>query len=595
MITIIIGHRSSGKKSLLQRVQWYLREEKVSFFILDDFMEGKLGHSIQSLFTEHGEAYFRKLEKQFFLELLQKTNEKAFIVVSPGFDLNIIPSTCQILWVQRKTDKDGRILLGRPVIYRKIQSLQDFHLRAEERNFNFSKKSNWIYEVPEGDLTNSHQAMEIEKEILFEQTPLRGYFEVSHWGNSSWERFKGREVSFVFDLKGFSSDSFTLFKKLIHFEFAEKIVLRISDQDSLDLWTRNFEEFQNLLKSFNEVHFSVDLKIDFKTKSELARFSESMALVLCVTMNDLSQLKSFQEMAQQINAHLYCEFLSDSLTDVLKLMDWRSKESALRSIAVKSTTVDWDWIILTLKYQQKINYWREGFFGVKSGPSLFEWVMVKNQKTWCGVSLGDPVYSQPTIVDFLDMSNSVNGYFVQANIKKSDYNISVDYFKEMGVRFFDIQSPLTDVGKDTCFIDQQGKEHFISIESEVIAEFLSGLRYLVDFESEIVFWTHRERLPIYEKHFRNAIYFSARTGERRKGNPNELIRPSLLVWDPHRSPEVQLPPEDWRPLLVLDLTVQDHSMAREYADGINCSYIGGQEFFKKRSLSQLLFWKKHSL
>ncbi len=90
MITIIIGHRSSGKKSLLQRVQWYLREEKVSFFILDDFMEGKLGHSIQSLFTEHGEAYFRKLEKQFFLELLQKTNEKAFIVVSPGFDLNII-------------------------------------------------------------------------------------------------------------------------------------------------------------------------------------------------------------------------------------------------------------------------------------------------------------------------------------------------------------------------------------------------------------------------------------------------------------------------------------------------------------------------
>src|SRR5437868_5465479 len=114
MITAVVGHRGTGKSELMKRLSSHLRDQNVELMDLDDEIEKKIGKNIFELIMQNGEPYFRELERQVFLECLQKSAEHTYLVLGAGFDMKAIPESVRVLWVRRRTDRDGRIFLDRP-------------------------------------------------------------------------------------------------------------------------------------------------------------------------------------------------------------------------------------------------------------------------------------------------------------------------------------------------------------------------------------------------------------------------------------------------------------------------------------------------
>ena len=69
-----------GKSTIAQNLS---KSTNIPFLDLDNCIEERAKKSINSIFEEHGEIYFRKLEHQIFLELLQ-SSENCIIGLGGG-------------------------------------------------------------------------------------------------------------------------------------------------------------------------------------------------------------------------------------------------------------------------------------------------------------------------------------------------------------------------------------------------------------------------------------------------------------------------------------------------------------------------------
>ncbi|MGM8362206.1 shikimate kinase [Flavobacterium sp. ARAG 55.4] len=67
---ILLGYMGCGKSTVARELS---KKLEIPFVDLDEFIEKKLGLSIKSIFAEKGEIYFRKLEHECFVELLNFT------------------------------------------------------------------------------------------------------------------------------------------------------------------------------------------------------------------------------------------------------------------------------------------------------------------------------------------------------------------------------------------------------------------------------------------------------------------------------------------------------------------------------------------
>ena len=127
MLTLLIGHRGTGKSSFLKRLEHYHANTSahstssvVLFFDLDILIEAQTQKSILQIFQEFGETEFRKLEIQQFLFFLKQndwTTRDLILAVGAGFPLNLFIDSLkqtQFLWIRRETDNLGRIFLNRP-------------------------------------------------------------------------------------------------------------------------------------------------------------------------------------------------------------------------------------------------------------------------------------------------------------------------------------------------------------------------------------------------------------------------------------------------------------------------------------------------
>ncbi|MWB96830.1 AAA family ATPase [Flavobacterium sp. GA093] len=67
---ILLGYMGCGKSTIAQNLS---KITNIPFLDLDNCIEERAKKSINSIFEEHGEIYFRKLEHEMFLELLQSS------------------------------------------------------------------------------------------------------------------------------------------------------------------------------------------------------------------------------------------------------------------------------------------------------------------------------------------------------------------------------------------------------------------------------------------------------------------------------------------------------------------------------------------
>lgn len=78
MRIVLVGYMGSGKTTVGKELSKYLG---FRFLDLDAFIEEKTGMEISAIFKQKGELFFRKLEHQYLMEVLEKNSE---IILSTG-------------------------------------------------------------------------------------------------------------------------------------------------------------------------------------------------------------------------------------------------------------------------------------------------------------------------------------------------------------------------------------------------------------------------------------------------------------------------------------------------------------------------------
>ncbi|GAA3781282.1 shikimate kinase [Flavobacterium ginsengiterrae] len=69
---VLLGYMGCGKSTIAQNLS---KITNIPFLDLDVCVEKKANLSIKEIFERHGEIYFRKLEHEMFLELLQSSED----------------------------------------------------------------------------------------------------------------------------------------------------------------------------------------------------------------------------------------------------------------------------------------------------------------------------------------------------------------------------------------------------------------------------------------------------------------------------------------------------------------------------------------
>jgi len=78
MKIVLVGYMGSGKSTIGRLLS---KKLNINFIDLDDYIERQLEKSISTIFEEHGEIYFRKMEHNLVKELM---NKKDSFILSTG-------------------------------------------------------------------------------------------------------------------------------------------------------------------------------------------------------------------------------------------------------------------------------------------------------------------------------------------------------------------------------------------------------------------------------------------------------------------------------------------------------------------------------
>lgn len=72
MKIILLGYMGSGKSSVAAEIQ---RQTGIELIDLDQYIENGFRKTIAEIFADEGEIFFRKLERKFLIEVLEKSGD----------------------------------------------------------------------------------------------------------------------------------------------------------------------------------------------------------------------------------------------------------------------------------------------------------------------------------------------------------------------------------------------------------------------------------------------------------------------------------------------------------------------------------------
>jgi len=102
----LVGLRGAGKSSVGRRLAARLR---VPFYELDALVERQAGLSIGPIFELHGEAYFRRLERETLLRFLAQTRTGVLAtgggIVTDPETLSVLLQRCTTIWLRAKPEE----------------------------------------------------------------------------------------------------------------------------------------------------------------------------------------------------------------------------------------------------------------------------------------------------------------------------------------------------------------------------------------------------------------------------------------------------------------------------------------------------------
>ena len=602
MKMVLIGHRGTGKSQLLERLKVYFSENRsIKFFDLDREIEFRDGKTITQIFNEIGEARFRELEVKVFQELIRQ-NSEFVISVGAGFALQEIPSEFKCLWVRRKTDSLGRIFINRPRLNPEVSPLEEYLQRLPLREERYRKHATDEYLMPEG-IRGPNQ---IEKSIFQEKfqdiggiiTLLPHHFESI---GSLQHRIRHYEV-----------DYFELRDDLLSIRQIQTVTsLLPTNRVLISLRSAKTHPWiQEYLRT--QVQWDWALELGPCPMPEAPVYS--IHQIPSHYLDDPAALQVFVERFHiPKTSHIKLSPVLENFEQAQILLNWQQESPHLRSILPRSVEGRWSWLRLWLKGRQKFNFFRLDQGSALDQPTLYEWMSTPTHIKKFAAVLGHPIFHSRTPVEQQNYFEMKRMPVFAIDLQEEEFSFGMQMLDKLGLQAAAVTSPL----KGKAF-------HWSEDRSAIAAELGSAntLRKVNKWTSHntdvegfqalfsrvtgdvqsVAVWGGHGTLPGILKVCPQALCFSARTqelkieyGDQQKWTRDQIatIRiegPRILIWA--ASPEAQLPPQEWRPEIVVDLNYREDSLAREYALQVKAQYIDGLVMFEEQARGQREFWDR---
>lgn len=602
MITAVVGHRGTGKSELMKRLSSHLRDQDVELMDLDEEIEKKIGKKIYELIMQNGEPYFRELERQVFLECMQKSAKHTYLVLGAGFDMKAIPESVKVLWVRRKTDRDGRIFLDRPRLDPNMSPIDEFCRRAEVREGNYAQAADEIYEMPEGMFENHHRALAIEKSILTHTfknmggvvTVLPSLFVRA----PRWDSFKSRFADCGLDLIELRDDFLTP-------EQIRQIVTELPQLPFLFSFRKDLESAQYWLAGEGREILEKATWVDWAL--ELGEPTQVLAQVpigkLVLSSHEKETLEVLVRYESQV-AH--CKWAPDiqNFEELQQGHRWQKSSPSKRSFLPRSVDGSWYWYRCLQKGQQLLNFWRYDEGSALDQPTLFQWLSAFDKNSEFAAVLGEPIYHSFTPMEQSDFFAKRNLSIFAIRIPRDEFKIAVPILRDLGMRYAAVTSPHKQAAAEICASELRAVNTLYwsltrkkwlgtSTDNQGFMELIEGVGMIAPLQKEIFVWGGGGTLEMVEQSIPHASFFASRTGEPREGSHvTPELQPKIMVWAAPRGPETQWPPLEWRPAMVFDLNYKEDSMGREYALRCGAHYQSGLVMFQGQAQGQRSFWTK---
>ncbi len=566
----LIGHRGTGKSSLLKRLAQYFPDRIC--LDLDAEIERRYSKSIFEIFSE-GEKNFRALEEKVLSEITQQNNSPKIVALGAGFE-GKIPAG-KIIWIRRESDSAGRVFFDRPRLNESVSPLEEYLERFAEREARYLKKADDVWTLPEG----LFELCEFEKNFFQSKINNLGGTLSLKPEHLIRENFKEWVHSWItrglefFELRNDLLTETQLEKALSVIPKEKRLIsLRPSgawDIDSsqaqlvdIDVELGSKKQLKNNeFYSWHQKKDSIKESISF-----IEEFSNNINFFKwSPIVNNLSELREIHNFLKEIP---YIEFYP------------RSPDSK---------NPKWNWYRLLKFKRYKLSFLREAQGTSLDQPTLTQVLMLPNYFNEFAAILGDPVsHSYSPIFHYNFFNKRRMPYFAIPLSRDEVANENIEFLYSLGLRAASVTSPLKQALSSSPMNTYIWKSSSESLNINTDYEALKKLIYKFQVD-ETLCWGAGAMSQVISELLKGLQIVSIRNFE----NFTDLDKKKIknIIWC--AGPNCKIFPDGINPENVYDLSYQESSFAREYALQKNAKYVSGLELFIEQAKLQQVFFSEH--
>ncbi len=634
MITLLIGHRGSGKTSLLRRLEQYcaqspnLSRRGGVFIDLDQWIERREGRTIGEIFSDpgaasgNGERHFRDLERAALRDLCREragATTPTFIALGAGFE-GPIPAGARCVRVRRPSDSSGRIfldLVARPRLEKELSPLDEFRKRAAAREARFDSWADEEWTLAEG--------------FEFPHVEERFFFDLDA---------PPRQVGGIVTLLPRIAEDPERRKNYVARRKAWGVRLEIRDdliddplQDQLLASLPPDRVLYSIRRSRDSLgHLKPGIFWDWALELGEAPRERPPSIV------SLHQRQTREGSDEESvgNAIRRLEAAAPAAETLLKLAIvirdfnelaeghlWARKDLRRRAFLPRSPEGEsgrWAWYRLITGRRMPLAFFRDtGSGSAVDQPALSDWLRFgtlwnRHQDGDAPIPfaaiLGDPVTHSRTPGEQWRFFAERGLPVLPVRVTEAEWRAgALEILRKLGLRAASVTSPLKLLANQACTERTEPARRFNSVNTLSWSTErgwvghntdIDGLRALfveatldpATHEKGTAVWGAGGTLPLLESLLPGAYFYSARTGEERRARALGGS-PRFVIWGVGRSQQklTGWPPPIWKPECVIDLNYADDSPGREYAQACGARYVTGLPMFEAQAAAQREFWK----
>jgi shikimate 5-dehydrogenase/shikimate kinase len=585
---VLVGHRGTGKSSLLQRMVADFSDLglRVPIYDLDYEIEKYVGQNLSEFFKHHGELRFREKEIEVF-ELLALKNAMFVIALGAGFPVEKIPKDVKKIWIRRKTDSQGRIFLNRPRLDQNLDPLSEYRSRYVQRESNFQHVADWVYTLPEG-LRARHP---LEQQFFFGSSANpQGILTVM-----PHHLREPRPVSFA--------QTIELRDDLLN-ESELRQAVKLFPHKNFIYSHRQFRERKVNLPETATIDWASELgelPLDFKGIISFHERPDGLSLE--------KWMKHISTFGKK-DIHLKLSPLISGFADLKELLQWQKEAPEIRSIFPRSMDGRWSWFRHLWAYRQQLHFWQDGLGSALDQPLWWEQFGYPIGKVMCFAAvLGESVLGSYSPWRHFEQFRNLGMPFYAITIHEPEFDLAWTVLCDLGLEAAAVTSPLkepavkkaalksklvikTGVTNTLSFVQKKWRADLTDpVGFAALVEEVEKQSAKPGIQWKALLWGGGGTLPTVKTVLPDAVSFSVRTGKPRdkaiKFGPNSF---DFLIWA--ASPDAELPPKELQFSFIVDLNYKEDSRARELAQIRGIPYFLGLKMFEEQAAAQGRIWKE---